>query len=378
MGTRFSKSRFFIKWGRGMKDCILKIVLVSTPIGYLGSGSGGGVELTVASLMKGLLDLGHQVVLVAPDGSELPEGCSAGQIIRVNGVDQPSWQHVSPGSPVVIPLDGVLPRLWDKALEIGESADAVLNFSYDWLPIWLTNHVKADLYHLISMGVVSEVMKSLIEDLSEINPYRLAFHTYRQASDYQLADKPNIVGNGFDLSRYIFQPNPNGLLGWAGRIAPEKGLEDAVAVAASLKSKLIVWGIMEDSKYAEAIEASAPNGTIEWRGFLPTSELQEQIGQCRAFINTPKWNEAYGNVVIEAMACGVPVVAYDRGGPGELIDSGSTGWIVPADDVKAMTEAVNRVDQIDRKNCRKWVEGFASQEGFAKRVLNWIQSDFDS
>ena len=110
---------------------------------------------------------------------------------------------------------------------------------------------------------------------------------------------------------------------WVGRtkVAPEKGLEDAAAAAASLGERLLVWGLREDEAYATAVESSVPPGTIDWRGFLPTQELQRELGQCRALINTPKWNEAYGNVVVEALACGVPVVAYDRGGPGELIRS---------------------------------------------------------
>ena len=70
---------------------------------------------------------------------------------------------------MIIPADGVLPKLMEKALELGESADAILNFSYDWLPLWLTPKVNVDLFHLISMGAVSKVMKDLIEDLSITN-----------------------------------------------------------------------------------------------------------------------------------------------------------------------------------------------------------------
>ena len=164
-----------------------------------------------------------------------------------------------------------------------------------------------------------------------------------------------------------------GPLGWAGRIAPEKGLEDAVAVAAALGDCLLVWGVVEDDSYALSVENSVPPGTIEWCGFLPTDELQKRLGTCRAFLNTPKWNEAYGNVVVEAMACGVPVVAYDRGGPGELITDGVTGWLVPPDDISAMTSAIKRIGEIDRKKCREWTEQNAAQEVFAKRVVDWIR-----
>ena len=160
-------------------------------------------------------------------------------------------------------------------------------------------------------------------------------------------------------------------------MAPEKGLEDAATLAADLDDRLLVWGLIEDADYAAEAESSVPKGTIEWRGFLPTHEFQRELGFCRALINTPKWNEAYGNVVVEALACGVPVVAYDRGGPGEIIDSGKTGWLVPPDDIGGLKLAVNRLGEIDRKNCRRWVENFASQKVFAKRVADWIQAEIE-
>ena len=346
--------------------------MVSTPIGHIGSGRGGGVELTLISLLKGLLDLGHDVILVTPEGSVIPSDCDNASIQYVKGIDQPSWQHQDFFSPIVIPSNGVLPMLWDKALKNAHSADAILNLGYDWLPIWLSKYVKAEVFHLISMGGVSEVMKNVVEEFSIANPYRLAFHTYRQASDYQLCHEPKIVGNGFDLRNYCFQNNEKGPIGWVGRVAPEKGLEDAVSLAASLGEKIVVWGLKEDLSYASKVEEDFPPGTIDWRGFLPTKVLQEELGLCRALINTPKWNEAYGNVVVEAMACGVPVIAYDRGGPGEIIISGKTGWVTPPDDIEAMKVALSRLGEINRKDCRNWVEEFASKEVFAKRVEDWI------
>lgn len=353
----------------------MKLVLVSTPIGAIGSGRGGGVELTLSSLSKGLLSMGHDVTLVVPEGSVFPDGSAGNNLQFVSGIDQPSWQHLQNDAPVVIPSDGVLPKLWEQALELGKSADALINFGYDWLPLWLTTRVQPRIFHLISMGAVSRVMSSLIEELARTSPGRLAFHSHRQASDFSLVDEPVVVGNGFDLSQYQLGLETGGPLGWAGRVAPEKGLEDAVAVAAALNDRLLVWGVIEDKSYASQIEASVPDGTIEWRGFLPTAEFQSELGKCRAFLNTPKWNEAYGNVVVEAMACGVPVVAYDRGGPGELIESGRTGWLVPSNDVQALIKATTSIAKIDRRICRRWVEDSASHHVFARKVVKWLQSD---
>ena len=350
----------------------LDLVLVSTPIGHLGSGRGGGVELTLISLLRGLAARGHRITLVAPNGSIAPADCPGLSLHTAGGSDQPSWQHADREAAVQVPFDGVLPHLWDLALSLGKNADAVINFSYDWLPLWLTPHAKPSLFHLVSMGSVSRAMDAVITQLAEWDQRRMSFHTQRQAEDFSLPSPPSIVGNGFDLTRYQLQLDRDGPLGWAGRIAAEKGLEDAAAVAASLGETLLVWGLVEDADYAQSVEAAVPPGTINWRGFQPTHQLQNELGCCRALLNTPKWNEAYGNVVVEAMACGVPVVAYDRGGPGELIQDSKTGWLVPPDDLEALEMASRKVDQIDRYACRRWVEQNASHTVFAQRVETWI------
>jgi len=250
--------------------------------------------------------------------------------------------------------------------------DAVINFAYDWLPLWLTKTKGIKIFHLISMGAESIVMNEIISQISQLFPFQLAFHTKRQSRDYSLNADPIIIGNGFDKENYFFNDNVNGPLGWAGRIAPEKGLEDAVKIASDLGEKLLVWGIIEDKEYASEIENTFRKGIIKWKGFLPTTKFQEQLGHCRAFINTPKWNEAYGNVIVEALACGVPVVAYDLGGPGELIEDGFNGFLVQPNDIEGMKKAIKLVSKIKRSNCRDWFEKNASNRVFAERVENWI------
>ena len=350
----------------------LKLILVSTPIGYLGSGRGGGVELTIISLIKGLILLGHQIILVTPKGSKLPFDSENLEIRLIDGIDQPSWQHQKRTDPVVIPSNSVLPKLWEAVIDLENQSDAIINFAYDWLPLWLTKTNVIKIFHLISMGSESLVMKKTISEVSKLFPSQVAFHTYRQSRDYCLKTEPIIVGNGFDKENYFFNQNENGPLGWAGRIAPEKGLEDAVEIASDLGEKLLVWGLIEDKEYAIKIENTFTKGIIEWKGFLPTSKFQEQLGQCRAFINTPKWNEAYGNVIVEALACGVPVIAYDLGGPGELIEDGLNGFLVQPNDLQGMKKAIKSVSKIKRRDCRNWFEKKASNKVFAQRVEDWI------
>jgi len=124
--------------------------------------------------------------------------------------------------------------------------------------------------------------------------------------------------------------------------------------------------------YASKIEKSFPQGAIDWMGFLSTDELQKELGKCRGLLNTPKWNEAYGNVIVEALACGVPVIAYKRGGPCEIIKHGQTGFLADPDDKKNMLSYVEIIEKIKRKKCREWVEKNASTDIFANKVVNWL------
>ena len=184
-----------------MSELPLDLVLLSTPIGALGSGRGGGVELTLTSLMQGLAERGHRLTLIAADGSCLPAGCEAVDLVMLPGADQPSWQHAAEDAPVVIPRNGLLPSMLAEALKRAPAADAVLNFGYDWLPLWTTPWVSVPLFHLISMGDVAAVMRDAIESLARWDQRRLAFHTRRQAADFQLPSPARVVGNGFDLGR---------------------------------------------------------------------------------------------------------------------------------------------------------------------------------
>ena len=351
----------------------MKIIFLSTPVGYLGSGRGGGVELTLNSLLHGFINQGHSVKVVAPEFSSLVNGCEKAEIYCVKGEEQDSWQHQDFYAPIIIPNNALISSMLDEALYLAENADVIINFSYDWLPIWLTLHSPKPIAHLISMGAESFAVKNVIEKVHKKYPNNFAFHSYTQASDYSFVKNPIVVGNGFDLNNYDFKDVENGPLAWVGRVAPEKGLEDAAYVANKIGEQLFVWGHIQDKVYAENIEASFPSGLIQWKGFVKTEELQKELGLCRALINTPKWNEAYGNVIVEAMACGVPVVAYERGGPKEIIQHGETGFLVKPNEKEKLLNYLKNINTIKRENCRRWVENNASSDIFANKVFSWLK-----
>ena len=351
----------------------MRITIISTPIGYLGSGKGGGVELTLSSLVSGLLKQNHNVNVIAPANSKLSDSCMGAKLFTVEGREVSSWQHQEYFSKADLSKDSIVTEMLSKAISFKNDSDAIINLSYDWLPIWKTSKIDFPIMHLVSMGDESFEINNIISKVYSKYPYNFAFHTKIQALDYPFIKNPIILGNGFELSKYTLQEEKRGSLGWVGRVAPEKGLEDAVYAANQMKEKLNVWGVVEDELYASEIEKLYPSGQICWKGFLPTNQLQKELGQCRALINTPKWNEAYGNVVVEAMACGVPVVSYKKGGPSEIIQHGQTGFLVDPDDKNSLVLYLKEINKIDRKKCREWVEKNASSKIFANKVVSWLK-----
>ncbi|MEL6762748.1 MAG: glycosyltransferase [Cyanobacteria bacterium J06607_6] len=157
-----------------------------------------------------------------------------------------------------------------------------------------------------------------------------------------------------------------------GRISPEKGLEDAIAAAAIAQVPLKILGKLENPDYWQHLQANYPNAPIEYLGFLDTVGLQAAIRTCRALLMTPKWVEAFGNVAIEALACGVPVIAYRRGGPIEIVRQGQTGWLVEPDSVEGLVDAIGRIDQLDRQACRQQAVAEYSLEAMARRYEQWF------
>ncbi|NJM57353.1 MAG: glycosyltransferase family 4 protein [Synechococcales cyanobacterium RU_4_20] len=369
----------------------LNLLFVSTPVGPLGSGMGGGVELTLVNLAKALQQRGHRVRAIAPQAPETafselalpapPPNLGLGfDLIQVPGQLQTSTQTQGRDALITLGANSALANMWAVAREIQTDFDILVNFAYDWLPLYLTPFFSIPVAHLISMGSLTDVMDAIIGETLERFPGCIGVHSRAQANTFAFGERCCILYNGFDLSQYQFraqipQPAP---LGWVGRIAPEKGLEDAVSAAQQLQRSLKVWGAMQDEAYWRSIQTQYPNAALEYCGFLSTDQLQQQLGLCQGLIMTPKWVEAFGNVAIEALACGVPVVTYARGGPREIIVDGSTGWWVEPDSVSGLIEAIAKLDQLDRGVCRQAAEARYSLAAMGERVEDWLRSLLES
>ncbi len=347
----------------------MHIALVSTPVGPLGSGIGGGVELTIRNLAAGLQARGHRITIVAPEGSTTDV---AVELVTAPGRPQVPGQHRGRDAPVELPPSPVLGAMWDRIRTLAPGLDVAVNLAYDWLPLYLTPFLPVPVAHLISMGSLSDAIDDAIAGVLARFPNAVAVHSRAQAATFPFGDRLRVVGNGIDLARYTAVEAAGDHLAWVGRVSPEKGLEDAVALAGRTGTPLVVYGLLQDPGYWQECLDRWPGAPVRHGGFLPTSELQATLGRAAAVVLTPKWVEAFGNVVVEALACGTPVITYDRGGPAELVVDGVTGFVVPPDSVDALVAAAGRVRDLDRRACRAWVEQECSLDAMAARMEAWF------
>jgi len=222
------------------------------------------------------------------------------------------------------------------------------------------------------MSSLTDTMDLAIAQVAQTSPQSLSFHTQVQAETFGLSNA-RIVGNALDLELYSFCARPQDYIAWVGRISPEKAIEDAIAVSQLTGLELRVYGILQDHEYWQLLQQRFPGAVINYRGFLDTTELQQELRQSKALLVTPRWIEAFGNVVIEALACGVPVVAYRRGGPAEIIRDGITGFLVEPDSVEGLVSALAQIHKIDRQDCRNHAITEYSLSAYGDRLNKWFE-----
>lgn len=167
----------------------------------------------------------------------------------------------------------------------------------------------------------------------------------------------NVVYHGIDVGQWQWEKDSGEYLAYGGRFIPEKGVEDALSVSEALNIPLHLatsGNYLDTPYYKDHLASKLKNPLFTFTGFLSAKAKNDWLKQARALLFPIKWEEPFGMVMIEAMACGTPVIAYNRGSVPEVIVDGKTGFIV--DSVDGMVAAIKRIDEIDRSACRKHVE----------------------
>lgn len=175
------------------------------------------------------------------------------------------------------------------------------------------------------------------------------------------------IHHGIVLDDFPFDADGSDALLFFGRMHPDKGAGEAIAVAQATDRDLSMYGIVQDQGYYERAVAPHLSDRIVHPGAVGGAERTRALGHAAALLHLINFDEPFGLSVVEAMACGTPVIAINRGSMPELIDDGVTGFLV--DSVEEAIAAVGRLGEIDRAACRRAVAERFSVERMADRYI---------
>lgn len=299
----------------------------------------GGTERVVYALTEELVRRGHEVTLFASGDSETsaklesvyPRGIREAKVKDLYGTN--NWTMLNLG----------------LAYELQDDFDII----HDHLaPLSLPTANIASTPVIATMhGAFSRETRRLFQTLRNPNVVTI--------SDSQVFAAPNInhigtVYNGLDMEAYPFGEKGEGYLLFVGRISMEKGTHFCVEVAQQLDMPLIIAAKLEPVDEPYFVEYVKPHLTdrIQWIGEVDENDRNKLMSKAKCYLHPVTWREPFGLVMIEAMACGAPVVGFDRGSVPEIVKTGVTGHVVH--DLDGMIEAVEAIDAIDRRACREY------------------------
>ena len=236
--------------------------------------------------------------------------------------------------------------------EIMEHADQfeLIHNNYDFLPLTYSR-------------LIHTPMLTTIHGFSSDN-IRRVYHKYKHDSYYVSISNSDrdrelpylaTVYNGIDLSNLTVGENPGDKLVFLGRIHPDKGTHLACQAAKKAGMELIIAGIIQDESYFnEKVKPHIDDKQITYIGPVSPPERDALLKRAYAVLHLNELPERFGLVMAEAMAAGVPVIAYDRGSCREVVADGETGFLVT--NVDEAVQAVKKIDAIDRAACRRRVK----------------------
>lgn len=203
---------------------------------------------------------------------------------------------------------------------------------------------------------------------------------YVAVSHRQRALVPNVsvagvIHHGIDLEAHPFCATKDDYLLFLGRFHANKGPHLAIKVAQRLNARLIIAAPPPPADQVEFFQTEIRphlSGKIEWIGSVESEEKARLLGQARCLLGPICWEEPFGLVYVEALACGTPVVTFRRGATPEIVRDGETGFLV--DDLVGMRDAVERVEMLQPSRCRRDAEARFDRRRMADDYLRIYQS----
>ena len=316
----------------------------------------GGMEAHCAGLCAGLRAAGHDVTLFAAGGSEdenLQPICAApyDDVLpweQFRGTEElasyqrtafiKAWRMVRQSDFDIVHNNSLFPEIIDWAAR-------------DGVPCLTSQHVPP-------FGT----MKDAVEGSAAFDNCVFSVTSEHQRTLWDESACPNlrVVPNGVDTQVWTPAARRQNYCIWVGRITPNKGLAEAVEAAHRAGIELRIYGPMEDPGYFDAKVRRWLSEKVRYFGHIERDELRAELAPALASIVTPMWDEPFGLVAAEALSCGVPVIAFDRGALREVV--GHCGVLVEAGDIGALCEAMTRASDISRASCRQRAIERLSQE----------------
>ena len=254
-------------------------------------------------------------------------------------------------------------KVWEglhlaNAFEQAGAFDLVHNH-YDFLPLTYSGLVKTPVLTTIH-GFSSERIVPVYKRFDAATHY-VSISDADRRSELSYAAT---VYHGIDLGEFTLCETPDDYLLFFGRIHPDKGVAEAVEVAKRTGRRLVVAGIVQDQGYFERALEPHLGDQIQFVGSVGPGERDKLLGGAAALLHLINFDEPFGLSMVEAMACGTPVIATRRGSVPEIVQGGVSGFVV--ENVDGAVEAVNKLSEVARVRVRADAEARFSQ----KRMVN--------
>jgi glycosyltransferase involved in cell wall biosynthesis len=280
-------------------------------------------------------------------------------------------------------LDGVCPAPYSEDPTIDAKVWEMLHVAhvFEQADKFDLIHNQADFVPLAFSRLVGIPMVTTIHGFSSerILP---AFKAYQDRVHYvaiSQADRhPDLryaatIHHGIRVEDFPFEPRGSDDLLFFGRIHPDKGAAEAIEAAHRSKRRLIMAGIIQDQiYYNEQVAPALDDRSVIYLGPIGGAARTRSLGSARALLHLINFDEPFGLSVVEALACGTPVIARNRGSMPELIEHGVTGFLV--DSLDEAVDAVGRIGEIDRAACRAAVVARFTLDRMADRYLELYRS----